>query len=215
MDAMKNIGGWIQGNGDTLGKIASAGSGASGIIGNILAGRQRNKVLDQQMSMQQQIAAMTPEQLAENINRLQRPLSMGLQKGVGNIVQASMAERGLGQSPAIFSDILAQSLAPFYLQEQQRATSAYLQKLGLPLGAGPNPALLPQNTDNTNTWRMILDLFRRPTAAGTANTGGGSPVTSGNFSSNTWDATGSIPKDGDTGGFGQGWMDILNGAQTA
>ena len=57
-----------------------------------------------------------------------------------------MGERGLSQAPGIFGETMAQSLAPFQIQEQQMAMNAILQKLGLPIEAAgqlSSPLLTP------------------------------------------------------------------------
>jgi hypothetical protein len=70
-----------------------------------------------------------------------QPLSAGLTDSVTNQVQASLAERGLGGSPAAMQSTLAQALAPYIQQNQQTGLNAMMQMLNA--GGSARPQALP------------------------------------------------------------------------
>jgi hypothetical protein len=70
-----------------------------------------------------------------------QPLSAGLTDSVTNQVQAQLAERGLGGSPAALQTNLAQALAPYIQQNQQTGMSSLMQMLNA--GGSARPANLP------------------------------------------------------------------------
>lgn len=144
------------------GKIFNLGTGTLGLISNISSNRQKNKLINEYLARQRYLQSLTPEQHMAGIRRFQQPLSAGLTSGVENLVQASMAERGLSQAPGIFSQVLSQALAPYLLRQQDSAQDAYFRSLGV---GGDSSGLLnaaglytPSNT--TNIWRDLLSRFR-------------------------------------------------------
>lgn len=137
-------------------KILGAGTGVAGAIGNFAASQKRNQVLNQQLDLQKQYTDMTPAQLAQGIQGVEQPLSTGLTQSVGNSVQGYLAERGLSQAPGIQAQTLTQALAPFQQQEQQIATQAYLQKLGLPIEASARFLPYPQSTDLSKLFQSLF-----------------------------------------------------------
>jgi hypothetical protein len=94
-----------------------------------LAGKEKS-IMDQQIYYSKH-----PEAISAVAAKLQQPLSQGLTQGVGNVVNADLAEQGLSQAPGIQSQVLSQALAPAQLQEQQMALQAALQAIGLPASA--------------------------------------------------------------------------------
>jgi hypothetical protein len=132
---MPSLGGML----GTIGQDVSTGLGAAkpfltgfGIVDQILQARQQQDLLNRAMSYQKD-----PKKLAQLVQQYTQPLNQGLVAGVGNAVQGQMAERGLAQSPAIWSEVAAQSLAPYQQQNQQRALEMALQVMGIPLSALP------------------------------------------------------------------------------
>jgi len=155
-----SVGSFFGGSGSaasSIAPLAQIGTGVAGTIGNIEGNNTKNSVLQQQMDYTKQLQAMTPTQLASGIQQLQQPLSANLTNSVGNTVQGQLAERGLSQAPGIYGSSLAQALAPYQLQEQQLATNAYLQKLGLPIQSRPSPfGPYPANTNTTGIWNSLF-----------------------------------------------------------
>jgi hypothetical protein len=133
MDALGQVwgqvGGGQQGGMGNLGKILLTGLAGSGIVGNVLQSIQQS----QQLNKVKSIESLTPQQLAAKVSAATQPLSAGLTQEVGNIVQANMAERGLAQAPGIFAAEEAQTLAPFYQQNQQTALELISRQLGIPV----------------------------------------------------------------------------------
>jgi hypothetical protein len=70
-----------------------------------------------------------------------QPLSAGLTDSVTNQVQAQLAERGLGGSPAALQSNLAQALAPYIQQNQQTGLNALFNMLSA--GGSARPQALP------------------------------------------------------------------------
>ena len=151
-------------------KLLTLGTGITGTVGNVLGGNLRNQALTQQLALQQKYANMSPADFSNYIQGFTRPLSGALTSGVGNVVQANMAERGLSQAPGIFSSSLAQAIAPFQLQEQQIGTNAAMQSLGLPIEAAARFLPYPQTQDTSQIWRMLLGRYN---GMGTGGMGGG------------------------------------------
>jgi hypothetical protein len=60
-----------------------------------------------------------------------QPLTAGLTSDISNTVQANLAERGLGSSPAAYTQQLTQALAPYIQQNQNQGYSDLLSALGL------------------------------------------------------------------------------------
>lgn len=165
-EAIKKVGGLfggLKGAGDGTPpwmKAALAGLTGAGEVGNILADRKRGKLL----SEEEKWASLTPQQLAAKIAAATQPLNAGLVQGVGNEVQANVAERGLAQAPGIFSGELAQVLAPFYQQNQNIALNAILRQMQLPVEAS---YLLPGSADLSPLLALLLRTMQKPTNSST------------------------------------------------
>jgi|ERR1700674_1255550 len=145
-------------------KLLLGGMTGAGEIGNIMADRQRGQLLDKE----KQWSNLTPQQLSAKIAAATQPLSAGLTQSVGNTVQGEVAERGLAQSPGIFSGVLAQSLAPYYQQNQNTALNAILAQMGLPIQAG---SLLPKGQDLSPLMALLLRSVSSPAGGGGQQTG--------------------------------------------
>lgn len=117
-------------------QVASAGS-------NIYQGYENQKYQDYLRNL-----AQNPQAFNAYANQFVQPLSGGLQKSVANEAQGYAAERGLGESPALTSEIVAQAIAPYVQQNQQFGYNEALQALGLGGGAKP-----------TNTSQGLTQLF--------------------------------------------------------
>jgi hypothetical protein len=114
--------------------ILSGASVAGGTVGNII---EEKKKLDYQNYVMSLLK--DPAKLAAAIAKIQQPLNAGLTQSVGNVVQGNMAERGLAQAPGTFAASESQTLAPFYEQNLNTATQAFLQSLGMPAGTFGSP----------------------------------------------------------------------------
>ena len=125
----------------------------TGVIGNLISGQRNAGVQQEAINRQKQLdqLASNPSQLAARIRALQQPLSQGLLSGVGNDVQGYLAERGLSQSPAIQTQILAQALGPYQLQEQQLAQNAVLAPFEVGNNVPPSTLLAP-GADTSGFW---------------------------------------------------------------
>ncbi len=100
---------------------------------------------------QQQQDLQDPNWVANQIRKLQQPLSANLKNAVGNQVQAQAQEAGLSGAPGLFQTALAQALAPYQFQEQQNAEQAFFNAEGAsdrayPLGGLDVAGLFPQAT---------------------------------------------------------------------
>lgn len=148
-EAITSLTGALSGpTGQGIGKLLQLGLGIPGVISNISQARaqaQRQKQIDE--------LTKNPALLAAKIKALQQPLSQGLVQDVTNQAQAQLAERGLSSSPQIATAVESQALAPYEFAEQQRATNAFLQSLGLDVG-GPN-ALPGGPVDTSGLWGLF------------------------------------------------------------
>ena len=141
--------------------LLGVGTGIMGLIGNASANRERNKLIQAAVARQRYLQSLTPEQVTTGIRGLESPLSGGLTKGVGNLVQAAMQERGLTGSPTIWGDVLAQALAPYMLQAKELASNNYFRMLGAG-GTGTellNAASMYQPSSTAQIWRSLLQRF--------------------------------------------------------
>jgi hypothetical protein len=173
MDAIKNIGtsvgGWFGKNPKVLPGVATG----VGALSNFFGQRKSNQLLDAQLNAikQEQDLFNDPTKLAAKVAGVERPLDAGLTSGVGNEVQAFLAEHGLGESPAIASEVMAQALAPYKQNNQNTAIQTIMRLMGAPLEAGVQR---PQPTDLTGLLKMLM------TPSGTnPTTGSASPPASG------------------------------------
>lgn len=157
MDAMQGIGA-------NIGKFAPLAMAPLGLIQNIMAGKQQqdfySKIMAQEKATQ---AKLTPEAIAAGTAKLNAPLTLALQHAVGNGVQADLAQRGLSNAPGIYTEAMAQGLAPYAQQNQMAALRAYLESTGqghiqLPAGFRPPPGM-----DMTGIIRMLMAM-RKPQA---------------------------------------------------
>lgn len=169
MDAIANLGGLFGGGGGgttpTWMKILLGALTGTGEIGNILAGRERAKEADVLKQAQRRFANLTPEQLSSLVLRAERPLEAGLTQNVGNVVQASLAERGLSQAPGIFGATLSQALAPYELEQRRQALELVFKQLGLPIEyANAILQSLPKETNMAPLLALLLSSVRKPAA---------------------------------------------------
>jgi len=139
---------------------------AGNIFGDIQKMQEQKRLADYQKS----IMGMSPQTLSRMVASATAPLSHGLEQAVGNEVQGATAERGLAQAPGIYSANLAQSLAPYYQQNQQQALQEVMQKLQLPLESTPPSFLYGQPQDMTN---LLMAWLRNMGGGGTQGGQGG------------------------------------------
>ncbi len=137
----------------------SGGMAGLGEIGNILADRQRQQLLNQEKAWMN----MSPQALSAKVAAATAPLSAGLTQGVGNVVQASNAEKGLAQAPGIQAATLAQALAPYAQQNQEQALQLIMRQMGLPASAA---GLLPSNTSLTPLLALLQRNFQSSGSSG-------------------------------------------------
>jgi hypothetical protein len=178
MDGLQNIMPFVTG-----------GTAAAGVTGNILEERKRLEYQNFLMNL-----LKNPQAMAAAIAKIQQPLNQGLQQSVGNTVQANMAERGLAQAPGTFAASESQTLAPFYEQNLNTATQAFLQSLGMPAGTFGSPV------NTSGPMALFLQSLKNRVGGGT----GGTDVPAGgltfpNYDWNTPTSDWSVPTGG-TGG---------------
>lgn len=118
------------GTGGGLASLLNLGTGLFGAINQFsLAGKEKS-AMDQAIYY-----SKNPGAINSLVNQFEKPLSSGLTSGVGNIVNASLAEQGLSQAPGIQSQVLSQALAPYQQNEQQMAIQEAFKAIGLPIQA--------------------------------------------------------------------------------
>jgi hypothetical protein len=117
-------------------KIFTPIAGLAGTGANIYSGIQNMQQAKQQAAAQQYVANLTqnPQKMAAAAAQYTQPLSAGLTSGIGNLVQGQLAERGLGSSPAAYTQALTQAIAPYLQQNQAVGLQALMNQLGLASG---------------------------------------------------------------------------------
>jgi hypothetical protein len=122
--ALSGIGDFL---GSTLGKgVLTAGTAGVGLIQNLIANRQ---AAAKQKFVQDLIT--NPAKFNSLVAQTEQPVSQAMKTDISRTVDANMAERGLGSSPAIMADAYAQALAPAEVQQQQMAINSLLSRLGI------------------------------------------------------------------------------------
>lgn len=116
-------------------------TGGAGAVSNFINSRKQNSYLNNQLAYQKLLMQMAknPQMLRDRVAGFEKPLDQGLVSGVGNAVQANLAQRGLGASPSIANDVFAQALAPYQQHNQDLAVQEAFQSLGLPTQSGAVP----------------------------------------------------------------------------
>ena len=123
-DILSQVGGFL-GSGPGKG-VLGAGAAGGGLIQNWLANRQAEK---KQKFVEDLIT--NPQKFQQFVAGFQKPLTAGLTADVSRQADAYGAERGLGSSPAVMKDVYAQALAPSVMSQENAATQAALQSLGI------------------------------------------------------------------------------------
>jgi hypothetical protein len=138
-DLVSSVGSFFSQYAKPLSALATtAGAGA-----NVYTGIQNANNLGNYNSTQQYIQNLVknPQKMQAAAASYTQPLTAGLTDSVTNQVQAQLAERGLGGSPAALSSDITQALAPYIQQNQQTGLNTLLQSLGV--AGAAKPATLP------------------------------------------------------------------------
>jgi len=100
---------------------------------NIYSGIQQMQENNRLLGAQKYVTSLlqNPTKMAAATAGYTQPLTAGLTSDITNQVQANLAERGMGSSPAAFTQQLTQALAPYIQQNQQTGLNALMQSLGL------------------------------------------------------------------------------------
>jgi|SRR5580692_460543 hypothetical protein len=166
--------------------LAGLGATGSGLVGNLLADKQRSDAAN----LAKKNANLTPQQLGAMVTGATQPLDRSLVQAITGNVDASLAEQGLSQAPGLIATATSQALAPYQQMNQQTALQLVLRKLGLP---AEYAATVPQNAQLAP---LIAMLFKGFGNNSTPARGGALPETTGP----TLDQLGAPPTYGDTSG---------------
>ena len=90
-----------------------------------------NQYQNQQYQNTLRSDAQNPAKVTALAQQYTQPLNAGLTAAVNNQTQAQLAQAGLSESPEISQTVLAQALAP-YIQNNQQRWSRYLRKCRIP-----------------------------------------------------------------------------------
>lgn len=147
---LSGIGNFFQGStGKALTSIAGLGATGAGLVGNLLADKQRSDAA----ALAKRNANLTPAQLSGMVNQATQPLNANLVQAITGNVNANMAEQGLSQAPGLMQTALAQALAGPEQAQQQLALQLVMQKLGLP---AEYAKLIPQNANLAPGIAMVM-----------------------------------------------------------
>jgi len=111
-----------------LSEIAGVGATGAGLVGNLLADRQRS----QAAAAAKRNMDLTPAQLGLQVQQATQPLNAALVQAVERNVNANLAEQGLSEAPGLIASATSQGLAPYAQQNEQAALQLVMQRLGLP-----------------------------------------------------------------------------------
>lgn len=180
-----------------LSKMMGPLTGLMGMISQMSLASKEKSAMDRSIYYSKH-----PEAINALVKQFQQPLSAGLTSGVGNVVNASMAEQGLSQAPGIQSQVLAQALAPYQQNEQQMAIAEAMKAIGLPAEALQMIMGVKGGTDLSSLLKGVLpggggmDIGKILRDAGMA-AGGGGPQTTPSILPDQIDPFGSgVPANG-------------------
>lgn len=136
LSKLGGIGGGAANGGSNLGsgieRAAGIGLGVPSLISQWQYANAQKQQINNLLQLQQKYANLTPGQVSSDVSSLTKPLDNSLVQGVGNQVQAALAERGLSQAPGIYASSLGQGLAPYLQQNQQTAAQLWSNMKQLP-----------------------------------------------------------------------------------
>jgi hypothetical protein len=130
MDLISSIGTFMSGpGGKGINSLLGLAGAGSNIYTGIESAQQNQKIASSQQYIRDLV--QNPAKMAAAAAGYTAPLTAGLTSGISNEVQANLAERGLGSSPAAYVQQLTQALAPYIQQNQQMGYQDLLTALGL------------------------------------------------------------------------------------
>jgi hypothetical protein len=180
--------------GKGLSEIGGLGATGAGLVGNLLADKQRAAAA----SAAQRNMNLTPQQLSAMVTGATQPLDRSLVQAVTNTTDANLAEMGLSEAPGLIATATSQALAPFQQANQQQALQLVMAKLGLPAEFARN---IPPNANLAPLLAMLFKGFGNNNPP----TGGGAfPEMTGP----TLDQAGPPPTFGDTGNQPFDWTNL-------
>lgn len=153
-------------------------TGGMGVLSNVIRGNRVNEAQKAALKRQAELDQLikNPTLLAQKVQAMTQPLNQGLVQGVENTAQAGLAERGLGTSPQIASEVFGQALGPYQHQNQMEALRSILQMYGIDdsmintiIGAEGQP------TDTSGLWGAM----QKPPASVYTNTNSSKIPTAG------------------------------------
>lgn len=128
-DALTSLGSFLTTDAKPLNSILGLAGAGTNIYSGIQNIQQQQQVQNAQKYMTSLLTSPTKMAAAEA--GYQQPLTAGLTAELSNQVQGNLAERGLGSSPAAYTQQLTQAIAPYVQQNQGTALNALMQSLGL------------------------------------------------------------------------------------
>jgi hypothetical protein len=167
--------------GKGLGEVAGLGATGAGLVGNLMADRQRAAAANAARANMN----LTPAQLGAQVSSATQPLNNALVQAVTGNVNSNLAEQGLSEAPGLIATATSQALAPFQQQNQQTALQLVLQKLGLPAEFART---IPQNAQLAPLLALLMHGFGTPNAPA-ASSSGFTPATQPNLLQLTGGAT--------------------------
>jgi hypothetical protein len=135
-DLLTSMGTFMSGTGGKglTGLLGLAGTGA-----NIFTGIQNAQATSQARAAQNYVNNLiqNPTKMQAAAASYTQPLAAGLTSDIANQVQGNLAERGLGSSPAAYTQQLTSAIAPYIQQNQQLGLNELMSALGIESGQKP------------------------------------------------------------------------------
>ena len=129
MDMLASLGNFVSSEAKPLNSILSLAGAGTNLFSGVKQVQEQNRLQAAQKYVTDLVT--NPSKMTAARAAYTQPLNAGLTEGITNQVQASLAERGLGSSPAAYTQQLTQALAPYINNNQQLGMQDLLTSLGL------------------------------------------------------------------------------------
>lgn len=137
-ELLSTVSGFMSGaGGKGLNSLLSLAGTGTNIFSGIQNMQQNQRLANAQKYVTDLVT--NPAKMTQATAAYTAPLTAGLTDEITNQVQGNLSERGLGSSPAAFTQQLTQALAPFVQNNQNQGFQNLMASLGLASGGNLHP----------------------------------------------------------------------------
>ena len=129
MEMLSSLGNFISSDAKPLTSLLGAAGAGANIYSGVEQAQQQSRINSAQNYIMNLV--QNPAKMSAAAAQYATPLTAGLTADISNQVQGNLAERGLGSSPAAYTQQLTQALAPYIQNQQSTALQTLLSSLGL------------------------------------------------------------------------------------